>query len=166
MRPLAVAIIGCGRMGRERARCARQLGHRVLYVVDTNHARALELAVEYDARVLPGASECFAAGVDLVFLCTPAGSRGSLLEQCLQHKVPFLVEKPIGVSGVPYAELANRLSSSRLIHAVGFMNRYRRSVQWAKALLAHRNLLALQAHWICGPYRVPWVNDETLSGGP
>ncbi|HEY7302841.1 MAG TPA: Gfo/Idh/MocA family oxidoreductase [Bryobacteraceae bacterium] len=166
MRTLAIAIVGCGRMGRERARCVRQLNHRIRFVVDTNAARAGELAREYNAVVMGDVRDCLSSGVDAVFLCTPPGLRGAVLDSCLQHVVPFFVEKPIAVSTFQCEELAERIRNTPVIHAVGFMNRYRRSVQFGKKVLAGRKVIAITAHWICSRYNVPWVDNEQLSGGP
>jgi myo-inositol 2-dehydrogenase / D-chiro-inositol 1-dehydrogenase len=166
VRPLNVAIVGCGRMGRERARCVQSLHHDLIFVVDTDVDRAMELAREYGAKVIANVETCLNVGVDALFLCTPPGLRGSVADACVNYRVPFLVEKPIGISAAQSSALADQVRRSELVHAVGYMNRYRRSVMFAKELVRGSRVIGIAAHWVCSRYKVPWVDDEQLSGGP
>jgi myo-inositol 2-dehydrogenase / D-chiro-inositol 1-dehydrogenase len=166
VRPLSVAIVGCGRMGRERARCVQSLQHDLSFVVDTNVDRATDLARQYGAKVIANVETCLDLGIDALFLCTPPGLRGAAPDACVHYRVPFLVEKPIGISAAQSSALADQVRRSKLVHAVGFMNRYRRTVMFARELLSGSRVIGIAAHWVCGRYKVPWVDDEQLSGGP
>ncbi|MCB1053520.1 MAG: hypothetical protein KDC71_23155, partial [Acidobacteria bacterium] len=53
-----------------------------------------------------------------------------------------------------------------LIHAVGYMNRYRKSVALLKEHLAQTPMLGLSAHWVNAAYGVPWWSQKACSGGP
>jgi len=163
---LRVAIVGCGRMGRERARCARALNARVQFVFDVDGARARELAAEHDAAVVEHPDQFFTAAIDAVFVCTAPGHRGQIEMSCMDHWTPFMVEKPLGTSAAQCARLMDRLRVEPLLTAVGYMNRYRSTVQFARAIVRQANVIGAAAHWVCGRYRVPWWQEERLSGGP
>jgi predicted dehydrogenase len=126
----------------------------------------MNLAQEYGAQVIADVDMCLESGVDALFLCTPPGLRGSVLDACVNYRVPFLVEKPIGISAAQSSALAVQVHRSELVHAVGYMNRYRRSVMFAKELVRASKVIGIAAHWVCSRYKAPWVDDEHLSGGP
>ena len=57
------------------------------------------------------------------------------------------------------------LTLTPVVNAVGYMNRLRRSVKYARTLLASRRILGFSAHWVNGSYGVPWWLDERSSRG-
>ncbi|MBV8550403.1 MAG: Gfo/Idh/MocA family oxidoreductase [Acidobacteriaceae bacterium] len=166
MAELNIGIIGCGRMGRERARCAQALGARIRIVFDPDHTRSADLTTKYGGRVGQSVEECFHLGLDAILLCTAPGTRRPAEILCLENRVPFLVEKPVSTSAAQCRDLVERLQQQPVINAVGYMNRYRSSVQQAREILRHAEIIGLSAHWICKPYNVPWWKDDQYSGGP
>lgn len=167
MKPLRVGVIGCGRMGRERALAVIALGHQVAWLHDANLAFALELAAAVPgARVAARLRDDDWQTLDAVFLCTPPAFRTEFLHAFLRARVPFFVEKPIGVTAEGGGPIARELARRPLIHAVGYMNRCRASVQQARALLAGLHVLGVACHWAGRIYDVPWWLDAALSGGP
>ena len=46
------------------------------------------------------------------------------------------------------------------------MNRYRRSVQLARELVAGQSVAVVMCHWACRPYGVAWWGATDTSGGP
>jgi predicted dehydrogenase len=165
MPDLNIAIVGCGRMGRERARCIRALGHRVAYVYDIDPERASQLAAQYDAQVAPDAQACLNS-TDALFLCTAPGSRNGLEIAALQHEIPLFVEKPIGTSLAQCAPILEQLAKAPVRNAVGYMNRHRSSVRLARQVLQSAEIIGFAAHWISKRYNVPWWTDPLQSGGP
>lgn len=166
MHGLRVAVVGCGRMGRERARCAHLLGARIISVFDIDQSRASALGSLYGASVSNSAEACFASGVDALFLCTAPGNRGSIEKTCVARELPFFVEKPIGISVEQSREILSLLEETPVINGVGYMNRYRRSVRLAKEILRDSEIIGFSAHWVCRKYNVPWWQDPQYSGGP
>jgi len=61
MSKLRVAIIGCGRMGRERARTAQFCGAQIAAVYDLDHQRAVELGSS--AEIMPAQPLALAAAI-------------------------------------------------------------------------------------------------------
>jgi myo-inositol 2-dehydrogenase / D-chiro-inositol 1-dehydrogenase len=165
MRELKIGICGCGRMGRERARCLAALGASVQVVFDSDAERATALAHQCGAKAAPIDTECLQR-LDAIFVCVPPGCRGGIERQCARSRIALFVEKPVGVSAARASESAQLIELSGMINAVGYMNRYRASVQAARGSLQRSKVIGFSAHWIGKRYGVPWWSVDELSGGP
>jgi myo-inositol 2-dehydrogenase/D-chiro-inositol 1-dehydrogenase len=163
---LKVAVVGCGRMGRERARCAHQAGARINAVYDPDAVRAEALAAQWGARVLTSPEALAHSGVDAAFLCTPPETHGSLAVAAIRAGIAFFVEKPVGTSHDAVDCVEAELARRPVLNAVGYMNRYRASTQLTHRLLAQRDVLGICGYWVCRKYSVPWWLNPGSSGGP
>lgn len=154
-------------MGRLRARASEALGARVVQICDCDLAVARGLAAELASRpvVVSNTSALDWQRVDAVFVCTPPGVRDAAL-QAAAHGVAFLVEKPLGLSLRACKPLLDLLRDRPVLGAVGYMNRYRASIERAKQRLAGEELIAVSCNWIGKPYGVPWWGVADQSGGP
>lgn len=162
MRPLRVAVIGCGRMGRERLRTARAWGAEIAGVYDADPARASAAG----APLLSGPDDLQRTACDAVFVCTPPGERQPYALAAIDSGAALFVEKPIGPSAAAVQAITDALRVSSVLTGVGYMNRYRASVQLAARVLAHRQVIGAAGFWVCGRYGVPWWLDCATSGGP
>lgn len=166
MSSLRIGIVGCGRMGREHARAASRLGHQIAIACDVDAGRAAALAECYPGcEVVTQPAAVLWKAIDAGFVCTPPHARGSAELMAARAGVPIFVEKPIGLSADQCLPALALFRDSRTITCVGYMNRYRKSVQCARQLLLTRPVLGFTAHWVCAVYRVPWWSDPELSGG-
>jgi len=164
---MRVAVVGCGRMGRERAKAASSFGVSSLALFDVDPGRAEALALECPgARLLRDRSLLFREKLDALFICTPPFSRGPVENQAIDSGVAFFAEKPIGLTAEQLRTVLERLEQRDLLTAVGYMNRYRKSVSYARALLQSRSIIGIAAHWVGKRYAVPWWSARELSGGP
>jgi myo-inositol 2-dehydrogenase / D-chiro-inositol 1-dehydrogenase len=162
-----VAIIGCGRMGREHARAATMLGARVSVLCDLEVANARKLAAVYpQSDVVSDWREIDWSGVDAVFVCTPPSGRGLVECSAAEAGVPLFLEKPIGISAGQCLPLYRQMKTRPVIHAVGYMNRYRSSVLLARQFLSQGEPVGIACNWVGTPYRVGWWLDRAYSGGP
>lgn len=161
---LTVKIIGCGRMGRERARCVTSLGAVLVGVSDVDPACALTLAKDYGCEII--SPQAAFQHCDAVFVCSPPEPRPSLAAEAIRCGTPFFAEKPISTTVKAAEAVAAALERNPLPNAVGYMNRYRASVQYAGRTLRDRETLGFVAHWAGRPYGVPWWADRQISGGP
>ncbi len=167
MSSLRIAIVGSGRMGNERARSCKQAGINPTLACDSNVVRAEELAKNYSGcRVLAKPEELPYSKLDAIFICTPPGQRGNVELGAISAGVPFFVEKPIGISAAAALPILEALAARPVIHAVGYMNRYRSSVQYARSMINQCCLLGISAYWVGRKYGVPWWLDIEESGGP
>jgi len=132
-----IAIIGCGRMGREHARAAALLGARVALLYDVDIARSQRLADDYpNSTVLNDWQEIDWQAIDAVFVCTPPFCRGPVEQRAAQAGVPIFMEKPVGISAEQCLQLNEVLQTAPVITSVGYMNRYRSSVLQARKFIA------------------------------
>jgi myo-inositol 2-dehydrogenase/D-chiro-inositol 1-dehydrogenase len=164
---MRVGIVGCGRMGRERALAAAAFGVDAILLFDTNRSLAESLAKEC-ARARPRAdlNALVAEQPNAIFICTPPFCRGPLENRASGLGIPFFVEKPIGVSAHQVDTVLANLRQREVLSAVGYMNRYRNSVAHARAILKSQNIVGITAHWIGKEYGVPWWKVREQSGGP
>jgi len=162
-----VAVVGCGRMGRERARAAASFGVETILLFDEDDSRAKCLADEIPAaRNLKESDAVFNERLDALFICTPPFCRGRLELRAISSGIPFFVEKPIGVTASQLRTVLDSLDRTPVLTAVGYMNRYRNSVSRAKAILQSRTIIGISAHWVGKRYGVPWWGVLEQSGGP
>jgi myo-inositol 2-dehydrogenase/D-chiro-inositol 1-dehydrogenase len=166
MEQLRVAIIGCGRMGAERAAAVRKLGARIGWFCDPDRARASELANKFGGMAIARPEDLDWHSLDAVFVCIPPYGRGPVELQCITNSIPLFVEKPIGLSAERIVPLLQQVKRAGVVNAVGYMNRCRNSVRLAKKVLLSRNVLGISCAWVGKKYRVPWWIDTNLSGGP
>jgi len=163
----AVAIIGCGRMGRERAVQLRRLGVTIALLVDESLERARLLAADIPgAGVAASLDDPGMRGLDALFVCTPPGSRRASVAAAAKNGLALFVEKPIATTPEDAAWMRDTTASAGIMTAVGYMNRYRRGVSQARRLAAGSHVLGIHGHWTCKPYSVPWWRDVDQSGGP
>jgi predicted dehydrogenase len=133
---LNVAVIGVGHLGRHHARLLATLpGVRLVAVVDTNRARADEIAAAhgttalYDARELEGR-------VAAVTVAVPTDRHAEVAVPFLRAGVAALVEKPIARSlEEADAIIAAAVQGSAAL-AVGHTERFNPAVAAARPLLA------------------------------
>ncbi|MGI4758820.1 MAG: Gfo/Idh/MocA family protein [Janthinobacterium lividum] len=166
MPDLNVAILGCGRMGKERARCSSAVGAKITAVYDPDTERSAVMAAQYGAAALLSEQEIPWHSLDAVFFCTPPNCRESQALPAIHAGVAFMAEKPVGLSRLAAAQVGDALKRSPVVNAIGYMNRCRASVQHARSVLAGTRLLGLSGYWVCRPYTVPWWLDSAASGGP
>lgn len=166
MSSLRIAIIGCGRMGTQHSRVAAQLGHRVAVACDADPARASALAQTHPGcTAVTDPGEISWSAMDAGFVCTPPFARGVAELIAAQAGVPLFLEKPIGLSASQCLPALSLFRASGTISSVGYMNRYRRSVQRVRDFLQTEAVLGFVGHWVGAAYRVPWWADPSLSGG-
>ncbi len=161
---MRIGIVGCGRMGIERARSSAACGAQVVAVWDEDRVRAESLAAQHNGCAVT--QGLFASGLDAVFVCTPPSSRGSVELEAIKRRVPFFVEKPIAVTARQAEPIAHALACVDLVHAVGYQNRCRSSVGHVRMMLKGRTVLGISAFWAGRKYVVPWWLHHDQSGGP
>ena len=167
MEDLTIGIVGCGRMGLERARSSAACGARIAIVYDTDESRATSLAAQYPGcRVATTPIDLMRNSPRALFVCSPPSCRGSIELAAIDAGVSFLAEKPIGLSANGVRPVLEALRARPVINAVGYQSRSRSSVQRARRCLDGRQVLAISAFWVGRKYNVPWWLRREDSGGP
>ncbi|MCZ6772998.1 MAG: Gfo/Idh/MocA family oxidoreductase [Proteobacteria bacterium] len=121
---LRAAVIGVGYLGNFHAQKYAQIADVDLYaVVDTDLARAREIAQKYDTRAVTEYGQILSQ-VDLVSIVVPPSRHYDIAFDCLAAGVHTLVEKPV-TETVGEAEELIRLANERdLVLQVGHLERF------------------------------------------
>jgi predicted dehydrogenase len=151
-----VAIVGCGRMGEERARACRALGAQLVAVHDIDIRAARSVAGGPSASVMSSLSDFDWSSIDAVLVCTPPRVRVEPVVLAIRAGVPVLVEKPAGSDARSVAPICVELERSGGLVAVGYTNRCRSSVRRLRQELEGEALLGINAVWVAPPYDRPW----------
>lgn len=161
-----IAIIGCGRMGRERVHAAKHAGATVCGVMDADENRLSEFSRAFELPAYTSLAELPWRNLDAVFLCTPPAYREPVIKCAVDHGVSIFVEKPLALNAAAAARLASIVENAGAIAAVGYMNRYRVGIDLAKRVAAGDDFIAMTITWAGTAYGVPWWTLHEQSGGP
>ncbi|MBI1773718.1 MAG: Gfo/Idh/MocA family oxidoreductase [Proteobacteria bacterium] len=174
--PLAIAILGVAHWHAPTyAQILGELGHRVVGSSDGDatagalQAQKLGLAFESSTEALLDRTR-----PDFVFVLPRHDRVKATLAPVLERRLPFLLEKPMGLSGAQSTDLASAAASAGVFAAAALANRH--LAIWAvyRRLQAEERLgTVMHAHFRLnnGPperYRdlgVPWMLDPVISGG-
>lgn len=132
---LRVAVIGVGHLGRHHARILASLpGATLTAVVDTNQARAAEIAAAYGTRALFDCRELLGQ-VDAVTVAVPTGLHRDVALPFLMAGVPVLVEKPMARSLEEADQLIDAAAGAGVVLAVGQTERFNPALAAARPLI-------------------------------
>lgn len=134
-KPVRIAVVGVGHLGRHHARVAAQLPGAICAGVLDHHAgRADEVAGEFGLRVL-ASPEVVASEADAVILATPTAAHAELALFYLERGLDVLVEKPLAATlEEADAVLAAARAAGRIV-AVGHVERHNPAIEAAMALV-------------------------------
>ena len=142
--PVRVAVAGVGHLGRHHARILAALpGVTLVGVVDTNAARAEEIAAQVGTRAYPSLAD-LAGQLDAVSVAVPTESHAVVAEPLLAAGVSVLVEKPMARSLDEADRLIAAADRSGAILAVGHTERFNPAV--AAALPYVRDPRFIEVH--------------------
>ena len=175
-KPLGVAVIGCGLIGRRRARTVTaHPGSRLRVVVDADAARAEEVAREHGCDIAPEWQAALERkDVDTVVVSTPNHLLAEIGGAALASGRHVLLEKPMGRSyeeALAIAAAAARARDRGRILKLGFNHRYHPAIEGAYELVAAGelgrvlNLRARYGHGSRPGCEAEWRADPERAGG-
>ena len=133
--PLRIAVVGVGHLGRQHARILSTLpGATLVAVVDTNRARAEEIAAANGARPFVHYRDVLGQ-VDAVTLAVPTELHREIGLLFLSSGVPVLVEKPMARSLGEADDMIAAAARGKVALAVGHTERFNPAVAAARALV-------------------------------
>jgi predicted dehydrogenase len=134
---LRIAVIGVGHLGKHHARILSTMaGVELVAVVDTNRARAEEIAAAHGTRPLGDARE-LTGKVDAVTIAVPTEIHRDIALPFLSAGVAVLVEKPMARSLAEADEMIAASATSGAALAVGHTERFNPAVAVARPLVAN-----------------------------
>jgi predicted dehydrogenase len=172
-RPIGIAVIGAGVVGRMRAATvARCPDTTLVLVADVDEGRA-RAAVQGTGAV--AATDYRRAldlpEVDALIVSTPAHLHEPVVVAALEAGRHVLCEKPLGIDVSTCRRMVDQAAASRRTLAVGFNHRYFPCVKDLKAsvdsgrLGAIDHVRALAGHPGLHEFRADWMYKREMSGG-
>ncbi|WP_145520275.1 Gfo/Idh/MocA family protein [Yersinia mollaretii] len=166
-----VGIIGCGLIGKKRAKALGQAG-KLLACADIDVSRAENLANSYGAQVFHDWRELVLhPGVEVVIVATLHDSLAEITRVAIEAGRHVLVEKPAArTAGELKPVMAAAAKHNAKVH-VGFNHRYHRSLRKAREIVdsgALGDLMFIRARYGHGGrigYDQEWRAKPELSGG-
>lgn len=139
---------------------------QIVAVTDVDAERARKTAEAFGAKVYPDHEEMMTeADLDAVYLCIPPFAHGAPERTAIRRKIPFYVEKPLGLDSQLPEAIAKEVEEAALITAVGFQLRYVDTVDRLRSFLAGKRLAMVNGHYYCPLVKTPWWRKRELSGG-
>jgi predicted dehydrogenase len=107
---------------------------------------------------------------DAVYIMLPPFAHGPAEKLVIERRIPFFVEKPVAIDLPTALRVAEGVSRCRLLTSVGYMTRYRKSVQRVRELLKGQKPVLLHGGWLGGgPVKYEgiwkWWVQKDKSGG-
>jgi len=107
---------------------------------------------------------------DAVYIMLPPFAHGPMEALVLDRRLPFFVEKPVAIDLPTALKVADAVAKYGLITGVGYMNRYRKSVQRVMSLLKTQKPVLMHGGWLgSGPSESSavwgWWTRKDRSGG-
>jgi predicted dehydrogenase len=167
---LAVAIVGCGTVGRKRA-AALRAEDRLVGCTDISGEAAAALAAEYGGAAYDDVDALLALAPDVVVVATPHDQLAGLAERALEAGAHVLVEKPAGLGSSEVEELERAAQRTGRSVKVGFNHRFHPGIARAAEEVhsgRHGELMYLRARYGHGGrpgYEQEWRADPARSGG-
>jgi predicted dehydrogenase len=122
--PLAVGVIGCGRMGRLHARVYSQMpGVKLVGVHDASAEVASAVADSYSCRAFDKLDDLLSQ-VQAVTIAVPTAYHADMAEACLNRGIACLIEKPLARNVQEATRIADRAASSGTVVMVGHIERF------------------------------------------
>jgi len=135
-RPLRVAVIGVGHLGRHHARLLSELpGVTLVSVADVNQPRAREIAAAYGVEAAFDYRDVLGR-VDAVTIAVPTELHCDIAVPFLRAGVPVLVEKPMARSLAEADAMISAAAKADALLAVGHTERFNPAVDASRPLLS------------------------------
>jgi predicted dehydrogenase len=122
--PLAVGVVGCGRMGRLHTRVYSQMpGIKLVGVYDASPETASAVADSFGCKAFPDVGQMLAE-VRAVTIAVPTAFHADLAEQCLGRGVACLIEKPLARDVAECRRIADAAAHAGAVAMVGHIERF------------------------------------------
>ena len=87
---------------------------------------------------------------DAVYIMLPPYAHGEVEKLVIERRLPFFIEKPVAIDLETALKVAEGVERHGLLTSVGYMTRYRHSVQRVRELLQDQQAVFLHGGWIGG----------------
>lgn len=173
MKPLNVAVIGTGFIGRVHVRSARIAGANVIGVSASTPERSVEAAKSLNVpkAYKNGLEAVQDREVDVIHICTPNSLHAEVARAALEAGKHVVCEKPLATSFKDAKALADLAAAKGLVATVPFINRYHPMSREARAQVQSSEtgrLYHIQGSylqdWLLEPGDTNWRVDASAGG--
>lgn len=176
MTKINVGFVGCGGIALEHMKGLTKNPYvSMIAFCDVNLKRARMAAEKFGAegaRFFSEAEEMFEkVKLDAAYFCLPPFAHGSEMA-AVELNIPFFVEKPVDLHLDRARKIASAVEKKNIITSVGYMNRYRKSVNMVREILREDPPILFLGGWVGGtPNPSPessilgWWIEKEKSGG-
>jgi myo-inositol 2-dehydrogenase/D-chiro-inositol 1-dehydrogenase len=164
---IRAGFVGTGGFARIHADALQKLGVRIAACYSATTARMAAFGEAYGAQVFPDPLAMIdPSQIDVLFIAIPPGAHDGAVELAAARQgIPFLVEKPVGLDLGLCRRIAQEVQGSKLVTAVGYINRQRSAVPVVREILS-RNRLSSVRCWRQAKFAMlPWWRKTSMSGG-
>ena len=170
-KPLAIGIIGAGRMGGHHHKAVTDYGGCVVAVHDVRLDAARELATDADtALATTELNAFFDVEMDGVVITTPPPIRFEPIQMACDRGIPMMIEKPPALNMAEGRRCLACIEEADIIAAVGFQLRYHPLYERLKTLIASETVHLVRTVCTVDYYLTfrmsPWFLKSEISGGP
>jgi predicted dehydrogenase len=152
-KPLRVAVIGTGSLGKEHARIYAELAAssdalELAGVYDAHAATAEKIAAKCRTKIFPSIESAL-SGADALSIVTPTNTHFDIARQLLSAGKHLLIEKPMTETSAQAAELVEIAQQNRLILQVGHVERFNPTFRYMESVATEPRFI--EAHRL-SPY--------------
>ncbi|PXA03461.1 hypothetical protein DDZ13_12270 [Coraliomargarita sinensis] len=165
---MKVGIIGTGWVTEKHLAALKKIeAAEVVAIAGRNQDRAQELAAPFGAKAYENYLPMLEReSLDAVFILLPPHLHGDLERACAEHVGAVLIEKPITTSMEQAQAIHETFKRAGTLVSVGYQNRYRESVQRARACFTESSPGIMANGWWIEQMPPPsWWRRMDQSGG-
>ncbi len=143
---IRIAVVGFGLVGKRHAEAIRRLPDLTLAAIVEPDTGSRQLAAELGAPCFATLSEMFdATTADGIILATPTPLHVEQGLECIAHKFPLLIEKPIALTSMEALALVRAADEADVPLLVGHHRRHNAMVRAAKSAILRGDIGELRA---------------------
>jgi len=164
---LQIGIIGTGWFSKMHADLlAAAEGVKVRAFLGTSKEKAEHAAMPYGAAGYGDLTEMLETErLDAAYICVPPMAHGAIERELIGRRIPFLVEKPLGLDTELPRSIMAGVKEAGLTTAVGYHFRYQSNIDRMRDLLQGQNTGMVLGRWMDSMPGVSWWRKQNGSGG-
>ncbi|MFC4549527.1 Gfo/Idh/MocA family oxidoreductase, partial [Halorussus sp. GCM10023401] len=148
--PVNAAVVGVGSMGRHHARVYSELpGVNLVGVYDVDEDQARAVADDHGTRALN--LEALLTAADVASIAVPTPFHADMAEQCIDHGVDVLVEKPFVDDPEVGRDLLAAADEAGVTIQVGHVERFNPAIRSLADIVADLDIIAVDARRLGPP---------------
>jgi len=164
---LQIGIVGTGWFANEHAQLlSRMEDVEVRAFTGSSREKGERMAAKFGASGYGEVTEMLDAHkLDAVYICVPPFAHGDIELALVERRIPFLIEKPLGLDLETPSRILAAIEEKKLITSAAYHFRYMQATREARELLAGRKTGMALGYWNGEMPGVGWWRRIEGSGG-